>query len=94
VLPTLLAATSSERRPRAGGGGVVSEMVDTECPHGIDTRWCTVCKHGPTKAGPVTIERTFRARYAGECMGCRFPISEGEVIHLLSNGAYIHQGCE
>lgn len=68
--------------------------VDTECPHGLDTRWCTVCLHGPRRPEPVTVEATFRARFAGDCHGCRLPIAEGAVIHRLSTGAYVHDGCQ
>ena len=68
--------------------------VDTECPHGLDTRWCGVCKHGVTKPEPVTIEATFRARYDGVCKGCDLYIGAGQTVHKLSTGAYVHQGCE
>ena len=68
--------------------------VDTECPHGLDTRWCGVCKHGPSKAEPVTIEATFRARYAGECPACDLPVDIGQTVHRLSNGRYVHDGCQ
>lgn len=69
-------------------------MSDDECPHGLD-RWCSICLHGVSKPDPIpTIEATFRARYDGECRGCDLSISVGQVVHKLSNGTYVHEGCQ
>lgn len=68
-------------------------MAD-ECIHGMEPDWCATCKHGPERADPVLIEATFRARYEGECRGCNLPFGVGAVVHRLSNGGYVHKGCE
>lgn len=70
-------------------------MSDTECPHGLDTRWCSVCLRGVTKPDPSpTVDCTFRARFDGECRTCDLPISAGLMVCRLSNGAYVHLGCQ
>jgi len=67
-----------------------------ECDHGLDERWCTICKNGPTRRGPepVTVVATFPARFPGDCPSCDLPITEGQTIHRLSNDRYVHAGCE
>lgn len=66
----------------------------SDCPHGLDTAWCGVCKNGPTRPEPVTVVATFAARYEGHCNGCNLPIAVGQVVHKQSNETYVHQGCE
>lgn len=67
-----------------------------DCPHGLDSDWCSVCLHGVSPMGNLkpTIESTFRAQYDGYCPGCNLPICAGEHVHLLSNDSYVHVGCE
>lgn len=66
----------------------------SECPHGLDQRWCSVCLRGP-KPRPVavTVEATFEARYAGQCPACNLPITVGQTICRLSDESYVHQDC-
>lgn len=66
----------------------------SECIHGLDDAWCSICKHGPTMPESVTIEATFSARFNGDCTSCDLPIYVGQTIHKLSNGRYVHRGCE
>lgn len=67
---------------------------DEECRHGLTPETCSVCKHGiPTGTGP-TVEVTLTSRYEGQCPGCDLPIHVGQVIHGLSNGSYVHAGCQ
>lgn len=63
-----------------------------ECPHGLDTDWCTICKHGAEKE-TVTVEFTFQAKYEGHCPECNLPIMLGQMIAKMSNERYIHEGC-
>lgn len=66
-----------------------------DCIHGIDPRWCSLCKH-PVQGSEVAveIEATFAARYDGHCNGCNLPISVGQMVHRLSSGRYVHTGHE
>lgn len=49
------------------------------------------CTHGmPT----LTVEATFVSRYDGHCSPCNLPIAVGQVICRLSDGRYVHEGCE
>ena len=69
-------------------------MSDEGCPHGLgDPAWCSVCKHGPSKPEPVTVEALFCARYGGYCSDCGQPLTVGERIAKLSNGSYVHEEC-
>jgi hypothetical protein len=70
-------------------------MSADECPHGLHPTWCSICLHGISKAQPpATIEATFRAKFDGQCQPCNLPIVVGQVIHKLSTGAYVHDGCQ
>lgn len=69
--------------------------MDDECIHGLMPISCSICLHGISKAQPpATIEATFKARYDGICPDCKQNIDAGEVIHKLSTGAYVHDGCQ
>ena len=73
----------------------MTPVTIAECPHGMgDPAWCSICKHGPVKVERPEIVATFRARYDGDCRGCSLPISVGQIVHKLSNDAYVHQGCQ
>lgn len=75
----------------APGETVVS---DEECPHGLDSRWCSICLHGVSKPPEQpTVEATFAARFDGYCSPCNLPISAGQVISKLSDGRYVHKEC-
>lgn len=66
----------------------------SDCPHGLDTRWCATCKHGPTpRQETVSIVATFGARYGGECPVCSLPIAVGARIAKLTDDTYVHVGC-
>lgn len=66
---------------------------DDECPHGLDSRWCGVCLHGPMRPQPVTVEATFAARFDGHCSPCNLPIAAGQIVSKLSDGRYVHREC-
>ncbi len=66
----------------------------SECVHGLDTAWCAICKHGPSRPELVTIQATFSAKYVGHCNGCDLPIQVDQVVHKLSTGQYVHQECQ
>ncbi len=68
---------------------------DDLCIHELGPGQCTVCLHGlRPRQEPVTIDGTFNARYDGDCGGCNLAIVPGQRIHQLSNGRYVHTGCE
>jgi hypothetical protein len=69
----------------------------TECIHLLDAATCSICngRDAREKADAIPkVEATFQARFAGECPECEFPIHEGQVVHRLSTGRYVHQGCQ
>lgn len=67
---------------------------EDECKHGIDASTCSLCLHGvPTGTGP-TITVTLMSKYEGQCPACDLPIHVGQVIHGMSDGSYVHAGCE
>ncbi len=65
-----------------------------ECPHGLDDLWCSLCLKRPSGSSTIEIEASFKARYEGDCSGCDLPIYVGQVVHRLSTGRYVHEGCE
>jgi hypothetical protein len=67
---------------------------EEECKHGLDPATCSLCLHGPERKVVPTIEVTMMSRYEGQCPSCDLPIHIGQVIHGLSNGSYVHAGCE
>lgn len=48
----------------------------------------------PPKPPPITVEARFEAQYEGDCGPCNLPIQIGQPIARLSDGSYVHQGCE
>lgn len=70
------------------------------CAHGFASpASCIDCMENgpvapPTRPMPVDVEATFRAKFDGHCTGCNLPVSAGQVVHRLSDGRYVHQGCE
>ena len=83
-------------------GGHVTAPV---CPHGFPSlASCMTCMEdegvGPAPTVELTIDRTFTAKFDGECGSCRFPIHGSENygqgahrVSLMSNGAYWHTAC-
>lgn len=75
-------------------------MTALSCAHGFPSpASCVDCMEEgpvapPTASTPATIEATFRAKYDGHCTGCNLPVGIGQVVHRLSEGRYVHQGCE
>lgn len=69
------------------------------CPHGMPKpSTCLTCMEDGPVAPPTAKVRptpvaTFTARFDGQCPGCNLPITPGQVIHCLSDMAYVHQGC-
>ena len=68
--------------------------MDEPCIHELIPETCTICIHGVQDKPPLTIDGEFIARYDGDCRGCDLAIVPGQPIYLLSNGAYVHRGCE
>lgn len=71
-----------------------------ECPHGLDTRWCSTCLHGPRrKPGPLTVVRRFSAQYEGRCVECHEAVYPEDAIALVMADerqvGYVHsRDCE
>lgn len=70
------------------------------CTHGMpDPRSCFECMEdgnlpAPQKAAPPTpSDRTHPARFDGECSGCGFVITAGQLIRHWSDGQWRHAEC-
>jgi hypothetical protein len=69
-------------------------MTDDElCIHDLEPNTCSICLHG-VQATSLTIDAEFNAIYDGDCRGCDLAIVPGQRIYRLSDGAYVHRGCE
>ena len=64
--------------------------VDHECDF---PETCPVCL-GPAPKPVLAIVRRFTARFPGDCRECSLPVYEGQRIAELSDGRYVHVGCE
>lgn len=65
-----------------------------ECPHGLDESWCSLCLHPPRPDRGILTMSLLKARFSGHCKGCNLGISPGQMIYKMSNGTYVHEGCE
>ena len=69
------------------------------CPHGFPSALsCVDCMYdegvGAEATPPATVEAVFAARFDGHCPGCNLGIHVGQTIAKLSDGRYVHKGCE
>lgn len=72
---------------------------DTECPHGLDARWCATCLHGPRQRENwiAAIGYTFEAKLDGQCPACDLPVMVGQrivkVTRVGGGETYEHVEC-
>lgn len=74
----------------------------TSCPHGMPSPGsCVDCMAegnlppAPRPKGPEPVGSRFVSRYDGNCSGCSFYITAGELIVRMSDDTYRHadRGC-
>ena len=71
-------------------------LTETECIHGMDPAWCSLCKApivGESKADILIDNGPYQARYDGQCPSCDLPIHEGQLIYRWTDERYRHEGC-
>lgn len=71
--------------------------VTLTCTHGMPTpASCTECMFDgnlPVAKRRHRVSRTVVAEHPGECRGCAMPIRPGELISLVDDHYWSHQGC-
>jgi hypothetical protein len=69
-------------------------VTDELCIHDLAPASCTICLHGVQDKPAVTIVIECWAQFDGACRGCNLPIVPEQWIYRLSDGSYVHRGCE
>lgn len=65
-----------------------------ECIHGLGPRSaCVICNGTIAARADAEQERTFRAKYPGQCADCNLPIYIGQMICWRPGGQPHHDNC-
>ena len=72
-------------------------MTDDLCPHDGDPFSCPPCLRARrpdlVETPAPTVERSFVARFTGDCPGCNLPITVGQFCDRWTDGRTRHLGC-